>query len=122
STAEKSKAPALVHRDLDLVQRLLRDQLSDDFESIRVDSEEEYQAIVEFINRIQPRLVRRVKLYTKDQPILEHYGVQTEIDKAIKPRVWLKSGGYLVINQTEALVAIEVNTGQFVGRGKGALA
>ncbi|HEX6718652.1 MAG TPA: Rne/Rng family ribonuclease [Pyrinomonadaceae bacterium] len=119
--AEKSKAPALVHRDLDLVQRLLRDQLSDDFESIRVDSEEEYQAIVEFVNRIQPRLVRRVKLYTKDQPILEAYGVQTEIDKAIKPRVWLKSGGYLVINQTEALVAIDVNTGKFVGRGSGRL-
>ncbi len=119
--AEKSKAPALVHRDLDLVQRLLRDQLSEDFESIRVDSEEEYQAIVEFINRIQPRLVRRVKLYTKDQPILEAYGVQAEIDKAIKPRVWLKSGGYLVINQTEALVAIDVNTGKFVGRGSGRL-
>jgi ribonuclease G len=121
ASAEKSKAPALVHRDLDLVQRLLRDQLSDDFESIRVDSEEEYQAIVEFVNRIQPRLVRRVKLYTKDQPILEAYGVQTEIDKAIKPRVWLKSGGYLVINQTEALVAIDVNTGKFVGRGSGRL-
>ena len=121
SAAEKSKAPALVHRDLDLVQRLLRDQLSDDFESIRVDSEEEYQAIVEFVNRIQPRLVKRVKLYTKEQPILEAYGVQAEIDKAIKPRVWLKSGGYLVINQTEALVAIDVNTGKFVGRGSGRL-
>jgi len=120
-SAEKSKAPALVHRDLDLVQRLLRDQLSDDFESIRVDSEEEYQGIVEFINRIQPRLVKRVKLYTKEQPILEAYGVQVEIDKAIKPRVWLKSGGYLVINQTEALVAIDVNTGKFVGRGSGRL-
>jgi Rne/Rng family ribonuclease len=119
--AEKSKAPALVHRDLDLVQRLLRDQLSEDFESIRVDSEEEYQAIVEFINRIQPRLVKRVKLYTREQPILEAYAVQTEIDKAIKPRVWLKSGGYLVINQTEALVAIDVNTGKFVGRGSGRL-
>jgi len=119
--AEKSKAPSLVHRDLDLVQRLLRDQLSEDFESIRVDSEEEYQGIVEFINRIQPRLVKRVKLYTKEQPILEAYGVQGEIDKAIKPRVWLKSGGYLVINQTEALVAIDVNTGKFVGRGSGRL-
>jgi ribonuclease G len=119
--AEKSKAPSLVHRDLDLVQRLLRDQLSGEFESIRVDSEEEYQAIVEFINRIQPALVKRVKLYTKEQPILEAYGVQVEIDKAIKPRVWLKSGGYLVINQTEALVAIDVNTGKFVGRGSGRL-
>jgi len=120
-SAEKSKAPSLVHKDLDLVQRLLRDQLSDDFESIRVDSEDEYQTIVEFINRIQPRLVKRVKLYTKEQPILEAYGVQVEIDKAIKPRVWLKSGGYLVINQTEALVAIDVNTGKFVGRGSGRL-
>ncbi|HEY9502864.1 MAG TPA: Rne/Rng family ribonuclease, partial [Pyrinomonadaceae bacterium] len=120
-SAEKAKAPALVHRDLDLVQRLLRDQLSEDFDSIRVDSEEEYQRIVEFINRIQPRMVKRVKLYTREQPILESYGVQVEIDKAIKPRVWLKSGGYLVINQTEALVAIDVNTGKFVGRGSGRL-
>jgi ribonuclease G len=121
AAAEKAKAPALVHKDLDLVQRLLRDQLSDDFESIRVDSEEEYQGIVEFINRIQPKLVKRVKLYTREQPILEAYGVQAEIDKAIKPRVWLRSGGYLVINQTEALVAIDVNTGKFVGRGSGRL-
>jgi ribonuclease G len=121
SSAEKSKAPNLVHRDLDLVQRLLRDQLADDFEAIRVDSEDEYQRIVEFINRIQPRLVKRVKLHTRDTPILEAYGVQAEIDKAIKPRVWLKSGGYLVINQTEALVAIDVNTGKFVGRGGGRL-
>ncbi|MGI9105694.1 MAG: Rne/Rng family ribonuclease [Pyrinomonadaceae bacterium] len=116
-TAEKQKAPTLTHKDLDLVQRILRDQLSDDFTAIRVDSEEEYQAIVEFINRIQPRLVTRAKLYTREAPILEAFGVQDEIDKAIKPRVWLKSGGYLVINQTEALVAIDVNTGKFVGRG-----
>jgi ribonuclease G len=121
SSAEKSKPATLVHRDLDLVQRILRDQLSDDFESVRVDSEEEYQRIVEFVNRIHPRMVKRVKLYTREQPILEAYGVQMEIDKAIKPRVWLRSGGYLVINQTEALVAIDVNTGKFVGRGSGRL-
>ncbi|MFN2497723.1 MAG: Rne/Rng family ribonuclease [Pyrinomonadaceae bacterium] len=121
ATAEKTKPATMVHKDLDLVQRILRDQLSDDFAAIRVDSEEEYQGIVEFINRIQPRLVKRVKLYTRDRPILEAYGVQVEIDKAIKPRVWLKSGGYLVINQTEALVAIDVNTGKFVGRGSGRL-
>jgi ribonuclease G len=116
-SAEKAKAPALVHRDLDLVQRILRDQLSEDFTAIRVDTEDEYQRIVEFVNRMQPRMVKRVKLYTRDEPILESYGVQAEIDKAIKPRVWLKSGGYLVINQTEALVSIDVNTGKFVGRG-----
>ena len=121
AAAEKSKPATMVHKDLDLVQRILRDQLSDDFSAIRVDSEEEYEGIVEFVNRIQPRMVKRVKLYTRDRPILESYGVQAEIDKAIKPRVWLKSGGYLVINQTEALVAIDVNTGKFVGRGSGRL-
>ena len=115
--AETMKAPAPVHRDLDLVQRILRDQLSEDFTAIRIDSEEEYQRVVEFVNRMQPRMVKQVKLYTRDEPILEAYGVQAEIDKAIKPRVWLRSGGYLVINQTEALVSIDVNTGKFVGRG-----
>ncbi len=115
--AEKTKAPTMIHRDLDLVQRILRDHLSDDFNAIRVDSEEEYLGIVEFVNRFQPRMVKRVKLYTRDEPILEAYGVQADIDKAIKPRVWLKSGGYLVINQTEALVSIDVNTGKFVGKG-----
>ena len=116
-TAEKTKAPALIHRDLDLVQRILRDQLSEDFSAIRIDSEDEYQRVIEFVNRMQPKMVKRVKLYTRDEPILEQHGVQAEIDKAIKPRVWLKSGGYLVINQTEALVSIDVNTGKFVGRG-----
>ncbi len=116
-SAEKAKAPALVHRDLDLVQRILRDQLSEDFTAIRIDSEDEYQRVLEFVHRMQPRMVKKVKLYTRDQPILEAYGVQAEIDKAIKPRVWLRSGGYLVINQTEALVSIDVNTGKFVGRG-----
>ncbi len=114
--ADRVKAPAIAHRDLDLVQRILRDQLSSDFTAIRVDSEFEYERIVDFVNRFAPKLVNRVKLYTKDTPILEHYGVQAEIDKAVKPRVWLKSGGYIVINQTEALVAIDVNTGKFVGK------
>ena len=120
-TTEKAKSPALVHQDLDIVQRLLRDQMSDEFTAIRVDSEEEYLRTVEFVNRIQPRMVKRVKLYTRDEPILDAYGVQEEIDKALKPRVWLRSGGYLVINQTEALVAIDVNTGKFVGKGNARL-
>jgi ribonuclease G len=114
--SERTKAPAIVHRDLDLVQRILRDQLSADFTAIRVDNEFEYERIVDFVNRFAPKLVNRVKLYTKDTPILEHHAVQSEIDKAVKPRVWLKSGGYIVINQTEALVAIDVNTGKFVGK------
>ncbi len=114
--SEKAKSPAIVHRDLDLVQRILRDQVSSDYTAIRVDNEFEYERIVDFVNRFAPKLVHRVKLYTKDTPILENYGVQPEIDKAVKPRVWLRSGGYIVINQTEALVAIDVNTGKFVGK------
>jgi ribonuclease G len=114
--ADRIKPPSLVHRDLDLIQRILRDQLSEDFSVIRVDNEMEYARIVEFVNRVQPRLVNRVKLYTGNQPIFEKYNVQPEIDKAVKPRVWLRSGGYIVINQTEALVAIDVNTGKFVGK------
>src|ERR1041384_2028725 len=114
--ADRGRAAALVHRDLDPVQRILRDQLSEDFTAIRIDNEVEYARIVEFVNRVQPKLVKRVKLYTGSQPILEKYGVQAEVDKAVRPRVWLKSGGYIVINQTEALVAIDVNTGKFVGK------
>jgi Rne/Rng family ribonuclease len=114
--ADRVKAPAMVHQDLDLVQRILRDQLAEDFTAIRIDNEVEYARIVEFVNRVQPKLVKRVKLYVGDQPIFEKYAIQPEIDKAVRPRVWLKSGGYIVINQTEALVAIDVNTGKFVGK------
>ncbi len=119
--AEKSKSPKLIHQDLDIIQRLLRDQLSEDFTAIRVDSEDEYLRIIEFINRIQPKMVKRVKFHTLDEPILDTYGVTDEIDKALKHRVWLRSGGYLVINQTEALIAIDVNTGKFVGKGNARL-
>ncbi|HEX8088689.1 MAG TPA: Rne/Rng family ribonuclease [Blastocatellia bacterium] len=114
--ADRVKAPAMVHQDLDLVQRILRDQLAEDFTAIRIDNEVEYARIVEFVNRVQPKLVKRVKLYVGNLPIFEKYAIQPEIDKAVRPRVWLKSGGYIVINQTEALVAIDVNTGKFVGK------
>ena len=114
--AERVKAPALLHRDLDLVQRILRDTLSPDFKNVRVDNEIEYERCVEFVNRCQPSLVGHVKLYTRNAPLFEEFGIQQEVDKALKPKVWLKSGGYIVINQTEALVAIDVNTGKYVGK------
>ncbi len=114
--AERTKAPALLHRDLDLMQRILRDILSPDFKTVRVDSEIEYERALEFVSRCQPSLVGHVKLYTRDTPIFEEFGIQAEIDKALKSKVWLKSGGYIVINQTEALVAIDVNTGKYVGK------
>jgi ribonuclease G len=115
--SEERKAPALLHRDLNLVERILRDYVSDDFTAIWIDSEEEYGKVVEFVSRFQPKLVTRVKLYSKETPIFEEFGIQHELDKALRAKVWLKSGGYIVINHTEALVAIDVNTGKFVGKG-----
>ena len=117
SRAEQRKAPSLLHRDLNLIERILRDHLSSDYTSIWIDNEEEYTRVVEFVSRFQPGLVNRVKLYVKPAPIFEEMGIQQEIDKALRPKVWLKSGGYIVINHTEALVAIDVNTGKFVGKG-----
>ncbi len=116
SKSERRGAPALIHRDLNLVQRLLRDQLSTDFSAIRIDNETKYASILEFVNRFQPSLVNRIKLYTKETPIFEEFGVQEEIERALRPKVWLKSGGYIVIDQAEALLAIDVNTGKYVGK------
>jgi len=121
SRSEQKKAPSLLHRDLNLVQRLLRDHMSSDYTAIWVDSEDEYTKVVDFMSRFQPALVSRVKLYTKDNPVFEEFGIQQEIDKGLRPKVWLKSGGYIVINHTEALVAIDVNTGKFVGKGSNRL-
>ena len=114
--AENSKPPALLYHDLNLVERVLRDQVTSDFAQIWVDTEQEYERILNFANRFQPSLVRRVKLYTRDTPLFEQFGIQEDINKALKAKVWLKSGGYIVINQTEALVAIDINTGKYVGK------
>jgi Rne/Rng family ribonuclease len=114
--SESSKSPALIYHDLNVVERVLRDQVSSDFSAIWVDTEQEYERIVRFANRFQPGLVKRVKLYTKETPLYDQFGLNEEINKALKSKVWLKSGGYIVINQTEALVAIDVNTGKYVGK------
>jgi len=114
--AETGKAPALIYHDLNLVERILRDQVNAEFSQIWVDTEDEYERVIRFANRFQPGLVRRIKLYTKDTPLFEQFGIQDEIDKSLKSKVWLKSGGYIVINQTEALVAIDINTGKYVGK------
>ncbi len=116
SRSDGSKAPALIYHDLNVVERVLRDQVSSDFSAIWVDTEQEYERIVRFANRFQPGLVKRVKLYTKETPLYDQFGLNEEINKALKSKVWLKSGGYIVINQTEALVAIDVNTGKYVGK------
>ncbi len=118
---ESARAPTVIYREQSLVGKLLRDLLTDDYSAVRIDHEPEYRRVVSLIQRIMPNLVSRVKHYTKDFPIFEEYGVQAEIDKALRPKVWLKSGGYIVVNQTEALVAIDVNTGRYVGKKTGSL-
>ncbi len=113
---ESSRAPAVLFQEQSIVARLLRDLLTEDFQAIRIDNAQEYQRVLELIERIMPSLAPKVKLYSKPYPIFDEYGVQAEIDKALKSKVYLKSGGSIVINQTEALVAIDVNTGRFVGK------
>jgi ribonuclease G len=114
--SDSSKSPALIYHDLNLVERILRDQVTDNFSAIWVDTEAEYERVLRFLQRFQPALVRRVKLYGKETPLFEQFGISAEIDKALRSKVWLKSGGSIVINQTEALVAIDINTGKFVGK------
>jgi ribonuclease G len=114
--SETSRAPAVVYQEQSLVAKLLRDLLTDDYTAIRIDNEEEYRKILEMVERFMPTLAPRVRLYDKEFPIFEEYGVQQEIDRALRSKVWLKSGGSIVINQTEALVAIDVNTGRYVGK------
>src|SRR5438093_88882 len=100
----------------DLLRRTIRDVLWPEFKSVWIDSVEQYQRIVEFLDQIQPALVPRVRLYRRDEPIFDEFGIEPEIAKALNSKVWLKSGGYIVINQTEALVAIDVNTGKYVAK------
>ena len=114
--AETSRAPAVVYQEQSLVAKLLRDLLTEEFSAIRIDNQLEHRRVLELIERIMPSLAPKVKLYEKEYPIFEEYGVQAEIDRALRSKVWLKSGGSIVINQTEALVAIDVNTGRYVGK------
>ena len=106
----------MVYREQSLVAKLLRDLLTEEYSAIRIDNEHEYRRVLELVERMMPALAGKVQLYEKPFPIFEEYGVQAEIDKALRSKVWLKSGGSIVINQTEALVAIDVNTGRYVGK------
>jgi ribonuclease G len=113
---ESERTPAVLFREESLVTKLLRDLLNEQYSAIRIDDEPEYRRVTSFVGRIMPNMLNRVKRYTKEYPIFDEYGVQSEIDKALRSKVWLKSGGYIVINQTEALVAIDVNTGRYIGK------
>ena len=114
--AETASAPALLHRELDLALRSVRDLVTGDFETIRVDDEETHGRLSEFLGAVAPPLAYRLELYRDAAPIFEAYGVEAEIESGLRSRVPLPSGGSIVIHQTEALVAIDINTGKYVGK------
>lgn len=113
---EEAHAPSLVHLDLDLVLRTVRDMFTNNVTKLIIDSEEEYQRVLEFTEATMPHLTDRLRLFVKNIPIFDHYSIEEELAKALQRKVWLKSGGYLIIDRAEALVAIDVNTGKFVGK------
>lgn len=113
---ERTAAPALMHNELDLVFRIIRDAFTSDVDRMFIDSAEEHQRVKEYVDTYIPQLSRRVRLFDEDEPIFEHYGVEIEISRALGRKVWLKSGGYIIIDQTEALTTIDVNTGRYVGK------
>jgi ribonuclease G len=114
--ANRVAPPTLVHSDYDLALRVVRDVFNPDFSVLMVDGEMTYTRIVEFLDQMQPSLVGRVKMHRAGGSLFDRFGIQEQIEAALKSKVWLKSGGYLVINQTEALVAVDVNTGRYVGQ------
>ncbi|MEE3122584.1 MAG: Rne/Rng family ribonuclease, partial [SAR324 cluster bacterium] len=113
---KNQEAPSLLHSDLNVIFRTLRDLFSSDVKKLVVDHRDEYKEIKNFVRSFLPRYASMVEHYSRRDPIFDHYNIEMEIDRALSPKVWLRSGGSLVINQTEALTAIDVNTGRFVGK------
>lgn len=113
---DKVAAPCLLYSDLDLAFRSVRDLMSHDVERLVIDYENEYERIKDFVKAYFPKLLSKIELYSDDEPIFESFGVELDISRALGRRVWLKSGGYIVIDQTEAMTVIDVNTGKFVGK------
>lgn len=111
----KATSPALIHEDLDLIFRSTRDLISRDLDRIVIDDQKRYEDLVRFLNRFSVKLGAQVQLYQGENQIFDAFGIENEISHALGSKVWLKSGGYLIIQQTEALTAIDVNTGRFVG-------
>jgi len=113
---EQKTAPAILYQDLSLTCRIARDLFVEEFSSFLIDNEHEYDKVREIIDYISPHLKAKVKLYREEEPIFERYGIETEIERALARQVWLKSGGYLVFDETEALTVIDVNTGRYIGQ------
>ncbi len=113
---EQKTAPAILYQDLSLTCRIARDLFVEEFSSFLIDNEHEYEKVREIVDYISPHLKPKVKLYREKEPIFERYGVEVELEKALARQVWLKSGGYLVFDEAEALTVVDVNTGRYIGR------
>jgi len=113
---EKSKPPALLYQDIDIILRAVRDNLSREISRLVIDSKEQHTSIIDFVGKYMTDLTDRIELYDKDLPIFDAYGIEAEINRALGKKIWLKSGGYLIIDSSEALTSIDVNTGRFVGK------
>jgi ribonuclease G len=114
--SESASAPALIHQDLDLITRTIRDFFTVETHQVFIDHVKEYRRILDFVGQFMPRLKSKIVLYTGAEPIMDHYAVEEKIHKALERKVWLRSGGYITIERTEALTAVDVNTGRFVGK------
>ncbi|HIC15859.1 MAG TPA: Rne/Rng family ribonuclease, partial [Gemmatimonadetes bacterium] len=118
ASSESQSAPAAVHREAQLISGVIRDLFSDKFEAVRIDSKAIYNEVLEYVKSVDPELRDRVHLHEGQEPLFDKYGVGEEIQRAFERKVHLKSGGHIVIEPTEALVSIDVNTGRFTGKGK----
>jgi ribonuclease G len=114
--AQRTRAPALLHQEMEFTTGLIRDIFTEEVGQLVIDSKEEYEQIMKYLATYAPELRSRAKLYRGEVPIFDHFGIEGEIEKAMERKVWLKKGGYITIDQTEALVAIDVNTGRFTGK------
>ena len=116
---EKSRvqsAPSLVYKDLNVTYRAVRDLLANEADKLIIDDKDEYNKVLKFLEKLMPDVNLRVELYQDREPIFDAYNIEADVARALKKKVWLKSGGYIIIEQTEALVAIDVNTGRYVGK------
>jgi ribonuclease G len=113
---ETSSAPSLLHKELTITLRAVRDLFTKEIDRLVIDSMEEYRSIMEFIEIFAPNLRYSIELYGDRKPIFDAYGIEMEINRTLDKKIWLKSGGYIVIESTEALTAIDVNTGSYVGK------
>ena len=113
---EAASAPSLVHKELSITLRAVRDLFTKEIDRLVIDSREEYQSVMEFIENFVPTLRYSVELYEGREPLFDAYGIEMELSRALEKKIWLKSGGHVVIESTEALATIDVNTGSYVGK------